>query len=263
MQPDNMIVVPIKSRVATNTHSTNEYRIRLWEDIGHPSEYQDEIDIIECAKPGDTIIMDICTDGGLLDTAALFNRALRATDAHTVAVIGPSCSSSGSVIALSCKEFVIDDTSSLMLHTSSYGFHQSKDVDIYEHATFSRKSLERLYRDVYSGFISESQLEEVINGKPFYFDCDELEEALTNLSKYREEKAKECGCEECLSSLGDTSDEECVKEGDLVEIVTGEVTNKRNHNGMVRLSVDISPEIYERIEGKELSFLVPAEEYGE
>lgn len=194
---ENLMFFPNKSRITTNTNTINTHIIKLWGDIGIPCEYQDEIDLIDSAGPDDVIVLDLCTDGGVMDTAALFNRALRSTAAHTVAVIGPSCASAGSIIALSCREFVIDNTSSLMLHTSSYGFGRSKDVDIFEHANFSRKSLRRLYEDVYSGFISKDQLEDVIKGQPFYFDCDELEERLDALHEYRSQLAQACECGEC------------------------------------------------------------------
>lgn len=200
---ENLMFFPNKSRITTNTDTINTHIVKLWDDIGIPCEYQEEIDLIDSAGPDDVIVLDLCTDGGVMDTAALFNRALRSTAAHTVAVIGPSCASAGSIIALSCREFVIDNTSSLMLHTSSYGFGRSKDVDIFEHANFSRKSLRRLYEDVYSGFISKDQLEDVIKGQPFYFDCDELGERLDALHEYRTNLVQVRECGEC-----ETGDEE-------------------------------------------------------
>ena len=184
-------------RISTSVQQINTHVIKLWDDIGFPNEYQEEIDLIETASEHDVIVIDLCTDGGVLDSAMLFNRALRSTAAHTVAVIGPSCSSAGSVIALSCKEFVLDETSSLMLHTSTYGLGRSKDTDIYEHANFSRKHLRSFYEQVYLGFISEIELSDVINGLPLYFDAEQLEERLSNLQSYREQLLEDCECEDC------------------------------------------------------------------
>lgn len=183
-------IVPMQgkqSRIKTNQQTINTYVIRLHEDIGYPDEYSEEFDVINSAQPEDTIVLDICTDGGALDTAMLYNRALRNTAAHTVAIIGPSCASAGSLIALSCNEFILDDTSSLMIHTSTYGFGRAKDTDIYEHANFSRKQLRKLYENVYSGFLEPETLEDVIKGTPFYFDSEQLAERLDMLSVYRED----------------------------------------------------------------------------
>lgn len=187
-------IVPMQnkqSRIKTNQQTINTYVIRLHEDIGFPEEYSEEFDVINSAMPEDTIVLDISTDGGVLETAMLWNRALRNTSAHTVAVIGPSCASAGSIIALSCNEFVLDDTSSLMIHTSTYGVGRAKDTDIFEHANFSRRQLRKLYENVYSGFLDEEELSDVIKGTPLYFDDEQLVERLELLSMYREDKFSE------------------------------------------------------------------------
>lgn len=191
---EQQLIIPMQgkqSRIKTNQQTINTYVIRLHEDIGYPDEYSEEFDVINSALPEDTVVLDLCTDGGCMDTAMLFNRALRNTAAHTVAVIGPSCASAGSIIALSCEEFILDDTSSLMIHTSTYGFGRAKDTDIFEHANFSRRQLRKLYEKVYSGYLSEGEIEDVIKGTPFYFDDEQLAERLEMLSMYREDKFSE------------------------------------------------------------------------
>lgn len=193
---EELMLLPQKSRITTSSHVANTYIIKVWEDIGEPIEWVDELDIINNATEMDTIVLDICSDGGILDTAMLFNRALRNTPAHTVAIIGPSAASAASVFALSCREFVLDETSSLMAHTSSYRIG-GKDTDILEHANFSRKQLRNLYESVYSGFLTEEEIEDVIKGTPFYFDADQLEERLANLNEYRQEMEGPCDCEHC------------------------------------------------------------------
>lgn len=197
MQHDNLMLMPQKSRISTNSQTANTHIIKVWEDIGEPMEWSEELDLINSASEMDTIVLDICSDGGYLHTAMLFNRALRSTSAHTVAIIGPSAASAASVFALSCREWVLDETSSLMAHTSSYRIG-GKDTDILEHATFSRKQLRNLYESVYSGFLTTNEIEDVIKGTPFYFDADELAERLDNLTIYREEMAGQgCSDPEC------------------------------------------------------------------
>lgn len=186
----SMGMFPRESRISTNSDVINTHVIQMYEDITHPNEYREELNLINNASDTDTIVLDICTDGGVMDTAMLFKRALFNTHANTVAVIGPSCSSAGSIIALSCKEHVLDDTSNLMIHTSTYGLI-AKDTDIFEHANFSRKQLRKLYEDVYGGFLSEEDLEDVIKGTPFYFDADDISERLEKMYAYRAEMAEQ------------------------------------------------------------------------
>lgn len=205
MNQENLMLMQKPSRISTNQQVANTHIIQIWEDIGFPDEFREELNLINNASELDTIVLDLCTDGGVLDTAMLFNRALRSTAAHTVAIIGPSCSSAGSVMALSCKEFVLDETSSLMCHTSSYRIG-GKDTDILEHANFSRKQLRSLYANVYSGFLSPEEIEDVIKGTPFYFDADQLADRLDSLEEYRQ--SKPCECQNCIAQDEETEDNE-------------------------------------------------------
>lgn len=219
MQNENLVpLIQKPSRISTTQQVANTHVIQIYEDIGHPDEYRDELNLINTSTEMDTIVLDICTDGGVLDTAMLFKRALFNTPAHTVAIIGPACSSAGSILALSCEEHVLDDTSNLMIHTSTYGL-VAKDTDIYEHANFSRKQLRKLYEDVYSGFLSESDLEDVIKGTPFYFDADQLAERLENMYEYRQaNQQKGCGDPDCLE-CGVDNEAEDESQFDLKDLI--------------------------------------------
>lgn len=181
----NLKFLEKKSRVSTSTAQSSTHIIKIWEPIGEPMDWADELDIIHTAGQYDTIVLDVCSPGGMLDTAILFHRALKNTEATTVAIIGPECSSASSIIALSCQEFVLDETSALMAHTSSWGI-AGKDTDIYEHSMFSRKQLCKLFENVYSGFLSNDELSDIIKGTPMYFDYTELEKRIEHLLDYRD-----------------------------------------------------------------------------
>jgi len=199
MKHEELMIMPQKSRITQSSQVANTYVIKVWEDIGDPNEWTEELDIINGASEIDTVVLDICSGGGVMDTAMLFNRALRSCQAHTVAIIGPTAASAASVFALSCKEFILDETSSLMIHTSSYGI-VAKDTDIFEHANFSRRQLKTLYESVYSGFLSENELSDVIKGTPFYFDANDLEVRLDSLEEYRKNLPCPCGDPLCGQS---------------------------------------------------------------
>ena len=199
MQHDNLMLLPKPNRIRTETRTNEQHThiIEIYEALEQPTDWSDELHLINTASELDTIVLDLCTPGGCADTAFLFNRALRSTQAHTVAIIGPQCSSAGSVIALSCREWILDDTSEMMLHTSQYAMG-GKEVDVYEHVTFSRKRLEKLFNIAYSGFLSAQELKMLIAGTPMYFDTEELAERLDNLTAYREEMEEQgCGDPDC------------------------------------------------------------------
>lgn len=199
MKHEELMLLPQKSRISSSHNPGMTHVIRIWEGIGEPNEWTEEIDLINGAGPEDCIVLDVCTPGGYLDTAMLFHRSLKNCAAHTVAIIGPETASAGSVIALSAREWILDDTSSLMIHTSSYSLG-GKDTDILEHANFSRGQLKRLYENVYSGYLSTDELSDVIKGTPFYFSAEQIAERLDNLTEYRNNQVcSNPDCKECTA----------------------------------------------------------------
>lgn len=246
---ENLNMIPLQTRpnrVTTSSHTSNTYMIKLWEDIVEPEHYMEELDIINSCSEYDTVVLDISTAGGSGETAALFNRALRNCNGHTVAIIGPSCASAGSIIALSCREWVLDDTSELMCHTATWGM-VAKDTDIFEHANFSRKQLRRLFESVYLGFLTPQELDDLIKGTPFYFDAEELEERLQNLTEYRnEQEMKGCGnpdCTECAEALDNDDDPKLDLFGMIEQAVRNVLNERSATENVVNISVDGDIEI--------------------
>jgi hypothetical protein len=102
----------------------------------------------------------------------------------------------------------------------------AKDTDIFEHANFSRKQLRRLFESVYLGFLTHQELDDLIKGTPFYFDAEELEERLQNLTEYRneQENLQGCGNPDCLK-CGEGVDSEDEPKLDLFGMIEQAVRN--------------------------------------
>ena len=224
MKHEELMLLPQKSRISSSHNGGMTHVIRIHEDISEPSNWSDELDLINGASEQDTIVLDVCSPGGYLDTAMLFHRSLNNCAAHTVAIIGPECASAASIISLSAREWILDDTSSLMIHTSSYSLG-GKDTDILEHANFSRGQLKRLYEKVYSGFLSSDDLSDVIKGTPFYFSAEQIADRLDALTEHRNSLPCQCGDPSCGVDTGiSEEDEEAFDEmPSLQEIVANAV----------------------------------------
>lgn len=207
MKHEELMLLPQKSRISSSHNGGMTHVIRIHEDISEPSNWSDELDLINSCSEQDTVVLDLCTAGGDLYTAMLFVRSLNSCAAHTVGIIGPEVASAGSIIGLSCREWILDDTSSLMIHTSSYGI-MAKDTDIFEHANFSRQQLKRLYENVYKGFLSDDELSDVIKGTPFYFDAEHIADRLDALQEYRKSLPCPCGDENCGKAPVDENEED-------------------------------------------------------
>uniref|UniRef100_A0AAU6VZR5 Clp protease n=1 Tax=Pseudomonas phage Pyxpy02 TaxID=3138547 RepID=A0AAU6VZR5_9VIRU len=173
------------NRIMVNQHVSSEYNLRLARPITDVDDFEDEFQLFAGAGERDVIYIDIVTPGGSVDTAHMLCRAIARTAAHTVAYIGPTCASSGTAIALACDEWEIDDMSSFMVHTGSYGTygmapHVKACVDHHD------KMIERFVRLTYTGFLTEDEILRVLDAKEVYFEGEELAQRLLAYSKYRE-----------------------------------------------------------------------------
>lgn len=173
------------NRIMVNQRISNEYHLRIARPITEVDDFEEEFQLFAGAGDDDVIKIDIVTPGGNVDTGHMLRRAIVRTAAHTIAYIGPTCASMGTVIALACEEWEIDEMSSFMIHTGSYGYggiapHVKACVD------HTDKMIERLVRTTYAGFLSEDEIQRVIDGKEMYFEGDELAQRLSSYAQYRD-----------------------------------------------------------------------------
>lgn len=187
------------NRILMTTHTAAEYHVRLARPITEVDDFEDEFQLLAHAGDRDIIKFDIVTPGGSMDTAHMLCRGIARTAAHTVAYIGPTCASAGTAIALACEEWEIDDMSSFMIHTGSYGYfgmspHVKANVDHID------KMMDRFVRLTYAGFLTEDEIERVLDGREMYFEGEELAQRLMAYSQYRDAMREAAMNEEELDS---------------------------------------------------------------
>ena len=174
------------SRILVNSRVSNDYILRLARPITEVDDFEEEFQLFLAAGPSDTIKIDLVTPGGSLDTAHLLKRAILTTQAKTIAYIGPTCASAGTALALACDEWEVDEMSSFMIHTASYGYVGTAP-NVKANVEHSDKMIERFVRTTYAGFLSEAEIVTVLDGKELYFEGEELAERLVEYAEYRDE----------------------------------------------------------------------------
>ena len=179
------VIVNKPNRIMVNQQFASEYRLRLARPITEPDDFEEEFQLFAAAGERDVINIEIVSPGGSLDTGHLLCRAIQRTAAYTVAYIGPTCASAATGIALACDEWEIDDMSSFMIHTASYG-HVGMAPHIKASVDHNDKMIARWVRNTYTGFLTEEEIVKVLDGKEMYFEGDELAERLGAFSEYRE-----------------------------------------------------------------------------
>lgn len=173
------------NRIMMRENVGRDYVIRICRPITEVDDFDDELQVLAGAGPNDTVKLILNTPGGSVDTALILCKALRACEARTSAFIGFTCASAGTTIALACDEWEIDEYSSFMVHTGSYGLGYDSAPNVFACAQHMEKMINRFVENTYTGFLTPAEMEVVKNGRDVYFEGEELAQRLGDFADYR------------------------------------------------------------------------------
>ena len=160
-----------------------KYEFYLDEDIRSPRYYRSLVDVLlNVATPADVIVLNINSDGGNLDSAVAIIEALKRTQAETVAVITGRCCSASSLIALSCRNIDVGEFAVLMVHEVTFGAGGSTK-DVKGQGEFEHRMIEKLYKSVYKHFLTEKEIEDVLDNRTIWMDSEEILERLEQMNE--------------------------------------------------------------------------------
>jgi ATP-dependent protease ClpP protease subunit len=168
------------------------YRVYIDNDVTVPSAYREIINLLLSAKEKDIIYVDINTYGGdLYSTIAIVN-AIRDSEAKTVADV-THASSAGSFIALACDVCNPLPHGDFYLHEiqSHTGGSVSTQLNEVLHLKEKQKTF---FRDVYKGFLTDEEINDLLDGKSkegMYIDAEEAKVRLERREKLRQESTSE------------------------------------------------------------------------
>lgn len=162
------------------------YTINFWHDFDDPRNYIPYFKVLEEAREEDVIIFYFNSPGGSIHTLNLFINALRRCKSKTVIARINYAASAAALLALFCDNIEFNTNSTLMLHTYStlmYG----KGQEVESEMIHNKIEFERLLKLICSKILSEKEIDEMLNGKDFYFSG---EEAIRRLKLYAKNKSK-------------------------------------------------------------------------
>lgn len=171
-----------KSRVSRS------YSVHINTDIRAPSYYSKVFDMLLDSSDTDIVTFWISSPGGRIDGLSTLLEGIKMTDAHTLAVIVGEASSAASILALNCDEVAVSDSAESLVHHCRFGAG-GKAADIRANVDHTLKITEKLARQTYGdGFLTETELTQMLDGKEFYFDADQIRERLQRREEFRKEK---------------------------------------------------------------------------
>lgn len=161
-------------------------------EVKEPEEYIEWFDTIRNAGPDDDVIIHINSKGGNLDTALQFIRVLGETQACVTTSIEGSCMSAATMIFLQGQNFQISPFSLVMCHNYSGGAF-GKGGEIYDNIVYERNWSKNFLHEVYKDFLTEAEINSMLDNKDLWLTHKDVEERCRNLMKKRMARAKELG----------------------------------------------------------------------
>ena len=159
------------------TTTSKEHHIYFNKSIQTESGLSEINYILNNAEKNDKIYFHLnCTGGSVSQTIELVT-SIKECKGKVITINKGVCASGASVLLLSGHEIIIKDMSMMMCHY--YHINNSgKGNEIESRAEFEKKFLHSYFKEVYSGFLSNDELNRMFKGEDFWFDSKEVKRRL-------------------------------------------------------------------------------------
>ena len=157
------------------------YNISLDEDIEDPAKYREIFNILQRATEHDIINFYINSHGGILVTFVQLYNLLLNCKATTTAVIY-TAHSVAALIALSCTKIIVTKFSNMMFHNSTWSV-EGDSTKMKDHSDFFFESYKEILETVTRGFLTDKEIEKIMEGKEIWVNQQNIEKRLLNRDK--------------------------------------------------------------------------------
>jgi ATP-dependent protease ClpP protease subunit len=158
-------------------------KVYLTGGIAEPDQYNELCHLLEDANEGTTVDLYINTPGGIVDSAFMVADAIQASDAKVVAHLSGTVASAGTLIAMACEEVGVTPTLTFMIHNYSGGM-VGKGHEIKARQNFIDSHLNTAFKNYYAGFLTEDEMDKVIEGSDLWMGSGEVTERWANRVSY-------------------------------------------------------------------------------
>lgn len=162
--------------------------------IAAPSNYQPLLHCLNEMQECDNLDIYLNSGGGRLDTAMAIVAGINNTEGNVTVISNGMAASAAGVILLQSPNIVITPISQMMCHNASYSTF-GKAGEIESNTAFSKKYIDRLLDDTYSGFMTEDEIKDLKKGVDFYFDSEEIIDRLGKRDVWQKEQEAKASAE--------------------------------------------------------------------
>ena len=163
---------------ATPNHGV-QYSVNVSQVFGSPHTFDEVIHLLSVATPEDIINFNINSNGGDFYSLVALRNAIRQTEAQVYMNLLGMAASAGSALFLeSADGYKIHEDSCMMIHSMQCGTGYTDANTIATRAGHNKKINERFVRHTYKDFLTDDEIESVLNGKEIYLEDFEIRSRL-------------------------------------------------------------------------------------
>ena len=170
IQPQNLVTISPSMNILIKQLTYTQYIVPVTGPIGEIYEHGEITKILADATAKDEIHIQLSSPGGSLETCDYLCRRMDECEATIVVETGLTCASAASAIALHADEWVIHDSSTMMVHACSYSPGYGKESDVRLSVAYTERVNREWVERTYAGFLTDEEFVDILdNGKDLYF----------------------------------------------------------------------------------------------
>jgi ATP-dependent protease ClpP protease subunit len=161
----------------------NNIKVYLTGAIEEPYHYNEMCYLLDTAEENTTVDIYLNTPGGIIDSAFMITNAIKNSKAKVIGHLSGTVASAGTLISMACDELDLTPHLSFMIHNYSGGM-AGKGHEMKARQKFTDDHLNDAFKYYYSGFLSDEEMEKVIEGTDLWMGTDEVTERWSNRITY-------------------------------------------------------------------------------
>jgi len=155
----------------------NLYRVYMLDEIGHPQDYAELVEMMQDLDETVTIEWYLNSPGGVLNTATMLLDAMINCKAKLVGKLSGLVASAATMLTLGFDEVEIAPYIEFLVHNYS-GSVSGKGSEIKSQQAFIEKETTKLFKEVYKGFLTPAEIKKVMNDQDLWMGKEEIEKRL-------------------------------------------------------------------------------------
>ena len=169
---DKCVPIVAKGDIVTAYMNEEVYEVDTYNELCYMLEHTKARQVRLCMNNG----------GGQMDTMKSLLYRMSKCQAEIIGVLSGTVASAATMIALNCDKLEIADYTAFMIHSASGGI-SGKSHETKAYMEFNDILLKELFNKIYKGFLSDTEIKKVLDGKDMWMGKAEVEERFAKMRK--------------------------------------------------------------------------------